>query len=130
MPCPAGVFNVVLNGTDDKEDTAEAHGGSADKVASGFGGLTIVLAPDDMSWVGIMGVCLVFPSRLPQSAPPRGRTTPRATLLSSLSIAFLVLTEPLSMHAFTPTVGRAGLGRGGGHVVAVVGLTRAARHTW
>ena len=48
--------SFVLDGANNKEDGAEAHGGSMDKVVSGFGGLTIVSAPDDVSWVGIGGV--------------------------------------------------------------------------
>ncbi len=77
--------SFVLDGTNDEEDVAEARGGSSDKVVSGFGGLTIVSAPDDTSWLGVRGIPLGFPTRLPQATPPRGSATLRSTLSGSLS---------------------------------------------
>ncbi len=40
-------------------------GGLADEVSSGLGGLTIVSAPGDTSWLGVGGL----PAQPPQSAP-------------------------------------------------------------
>jgi hypothetical protein len=80
---------------------------SADEVASGFGGLTIVSAPEDLSWLGV-GELLARP---PQ--PTLARTWLVMRSLASLLSMTLLVSEPPPPCSGIPAVG-AGSGRGGG----------------
>jgi hypothetical protein len=77
-----------------------------DTVASSFGGLTIVSAPDDSSWIGIGG----HPTCLPLSAPARARAT---RSFSSALLVTLLMTEPPPIWSGVPAA-RAGSARWGG----------------
>jgi hypothetical protein len=77
-----------------------------DAVVSSFGGLTIVSAPDDSSWIGVGG----HPARLPLSAPAHTRAT---RSFSSALLVTLSMTEPPPIWSGVPAAG-AGSARGGG----------------
>jgi hypothetical protein len=79
----------------------------ADEVTSELGGLTIVSAAGDASWLGVEGPV----SRPPAAAPSRARPTARS-VSGTLSVASS-MTEPPSLQYVIPA-GGAGGGRGGG----------------
>jgi hypothetical protein len=89
----------------------EGAGDLADEVASGFGGLTIVSAPEDLSWLGV-GELLARP---PQPTLARTWLVMRS-LASLLSMTLSVSEPPLSCFGI-PAI-EAGSSWGGGDLVA------------
>jgi hypothetical protein len=79
----------------------------ADEVTSKLGGLTIVSAAGDASWLGVEGPV----SRPPPAAPLRARPTARS-VSGTLSVASS-MTEPPLLRSVIPA-GGAGGGHGGG----------------
>ncbi len=77
------------------------------EVASGLGGLTIVSAPDNMSWIGVGGQ----PAHLPLSAPAHTRATRSFSSLLSVTLSMM---EPPPLRSGVPVIG-AGSARGGGN---------------
>jgi hypothetical protein len=77
-------FVLELPGDEGEEGARKE--GLMDEVTSGLGGLTIVSAPDDMSWIGVGGQ----PACLPLSAPARACAT---RSFSSLLLVTSSMTE-------------------------------------
>ncbi len=98
----------VLDESSDDDEVTGALGSLSDDLASGLGGLTIMSAANDTSWLGISGL----PARPPQSAPARIHAPAARSSLGALSVTSSMM-DPPSLRTSIPA-GGAGSGRGGG----------------
>jgi hypothetical protein len=76
----------VLESPGNEGEEGACKEGLTDEVTSGLGGLTIVSAPDNTSWIGVGGQ----PARLPLSVPAHARAT---RSFSSLHLVTSLMTE-------------------------------------
>ncbi len=99
----------VLDESSNNDEVAGALGSLPCDLASSLGGLTIMSAANDTSWLGIGGL----PARPPQSVPARIRAPAARSFPSALSVTSS-MTESPPLWTGIPT-GGAGSGHGGGH---------------
>jgi hypothetical protein len=102
--------SIVLDETSNDDEVASALGSLPDDLESGLGGLTIMPAANDTSWLGIGGLH----ARPPQSAPACICARAALSFPSAFSVMSLMTKPPLLWTGIP--AGGAGSGRRGGGV--------------